>query len=419
MTDVVERYLALGLAMDRHVNGLVDVYYGPRQIAERAAAAPVVAPEHLVLEARSLIGAIDAGEPLGDPGADADPGRHRLEVAADAGRDALRRHFLRSQSLGLLTSARKLAGETISYADEVESCYGVRPRRFSEEDFADAHRRLEEVVPGTGPLAERYVAWREAQAVPSERLEAAVTSLAEDLRERTRVLFGLPEGEHVDFALVSDKPWSGFNYYLGGLRSKVEINVDLPVLSTSLGNLVAHEAYPGHHTERARKEVGLVRRHQCWEESIVLIGTPENLVSEGLADLGFEIVMAPRPDVVVAEHLKPLGISYDPDVVAVVRQAGEALGGVSANAAFRLWEDKADSDTVVDEVAHWGLTTRLRAEKQVEFLLHPTWRAYISCYVEGLPLCRGFVGGDPIRFGRLITEQLTPRDLLEQTPKPS
>ena len=38
----------------------------------------------------------------------------------------------------------------------------------------------------------------------------------------------------------------------------------------------------------------------------------------------------------MAEHLRPLGIPYDPDVVAVVREAAEALGGVRANAAFRL-----------------------------------------------------------------------------------
>ncbi len=114
-----------------------------------------------------------------------------------------------------------------------------------------------------------------------DRLEAAIASLAEDLRERTRTSSACPRASTVDFALVTDKPWSGFNYYLGGLRSSVEINIDLPVLSTSLGNLVAHEAYPGHHTERVRKEIGLVRRHRCWEESIVVIGTPENLRRRG------------------------------------------------------------------------------------------------------------------------------------------
>ena len=413
---VVERYLALSLAMNRHVDGLVDAYYGPKSIADRVAAAPVLTPEKLVAEARALLGAIDAGEPLGDPDGESDPGRNRVESAPDAGKDATRRHFLRSQAIGLLTSVRKIAGEPISYADEVESCYGVRPSRFAEDDFEAAHQRLEEAVPGTGPLAERYVAWREAQAVPVDRLEGAIASLAEDLRERTRTLFGLPDNEAVEFSLVSDEPWSGFNYYLGGLRSRVVINTDLPVLSTTLGHLVADEAYPGHHTERVRKEVGLVRRHRCWEESIVVIGTPENLLAEGLADLGLEIVMGSRPERTEAEHLRPLGIPFDPDVVAVVRTAAEALGGVRANAAFRLWEDQADPEVVTDEVARWGLTTRARAAKQVEFLLHPTWRSYISCYVEGLPLCRAFVGGDPTRFARLVTEQLTPQDLLDQTP---
>jgi hypothetical protein len=408
-TKVVERYLALGLAMDRHIDGLVDAYYGPKAISQRVGAAPVLSPAGLVSEARSLLAAIDAGEALGDPDSD-------VEAAIDAGKDALRRHYLRSQVRGLLTTCRKLAGEQISYVDEVEFCYGVRPRRFAEEDFESAHRRLEQVVPGNGPLAERYVAWREAQAVPPDRLEAAVFSLAEDLRARTATMFGLPDGERVEFGLVSGKPWAGFNYYLGGLRSRVDINTDLPVLSTSLGQLVAHEAYPGHHTERVRKEVGLVRRHRCFEESIVLIGTPENLVAEGLADLGLEVVMSPSPDIVVAEHLRPLKISYDPDVVAIVRRAGQALDGVRANAAFRLWEDKADPEVVAAELAHWGLTTLKRAQKQVEFLLHPTWRAYISCYVEGLPLCRAFVAGDPARFARLVTEQLTPQDLIDQTP---
>jgi len=34
--------------------------------------------------------------------------------------------------------------------------------------------------------------------------------------------------------------------------------------------------------------------------------------------------------------------------------------------------------------------------------------------VEGLPLCRSFVGGDPVRFDRLLAEQLTPDLLADQ-----
>ena len=51
------------------------------------------------------------------------------------------------------------------------------------------------------------------------------------------------------------------------------------------------------------------------------------------------------------------------------------------------------------------------SEKSIEFLTHPTWRAYVSCYTAGYELCRRFVDGDPARFRTLLTEQLTTADL--------
>jgi hypothetical protein len=400
---LVTRYIELGLALGRHIDGFVDAYYGPPALAAAAQAAPKVAPEQLQRDARALLAALDAGEPLGSPMEDAP-----LPVE---GEDSRRRRWLRAQTVGLLTSTRILSGEAIGYADEVEACYGVRPTRFPDEEILEAHRNLDEVVPGSGPLAERLIAWRESLAVPPELLRPAIHSLAEDLRARTKTAFGLPDGESVEFDLVTNKPWGGFNYYLGELRSKVAINTDLPVLSSSLAHLVAHEAYPGHHTEHTRKEVGLVRRRHFYEESIFLVGTPQCLLAEGLADLGLEVVMGRRPERLVAEHLLPLGIPYDADVVAVVAEAGEALQAVRANAAFRLHEDGASPEVVAKEIAYFGLLPPARAEKSIEFLMDPTWRSYISCYVEGLPLCRRFVDGRPEKFARLITEQLVPDDL--------
>jgi hypothetical protein len=379
----------LGLALGRHIDGLVDAYYGPPELAARVAAEPIRPPAELEGRARRLL----------------------ADLIAAAELDAPRRHFLAAQVEGLRTTAAKLAGQPIGYVDEVEACYGVRPQMAPEDSFAAAHRRLDEVLPGSGPLAERYVAWREAQAVPPDKLRPAIDSLAEDLRARTAALWGLPEDEHVDFDLVTNQPWAGFNYYLGDLRSRVVINVDLPVLSTSLGHLVAHEAYPGHHTEHCRKEVGLVRRWRHLEETIFLVGTPQCLVAEGLADLGLEIVAGRRPEPVVADHLLPLGIPYDADLVAQLSEAGESLGQVRGNAALLLHEKGADVDTVVDYLARWSLLSRPRAEKAVQFLTDPTWRAYIYCYIEGLARCRRFVAGDPARFARLISEQLTPADL--------
>jgi hypothetical protein len=398
VSDVVARYLELGLRLGRHVDGFVDAYYGPAGLRARVDAEPVRPPAELAADAGRLIADLDAGDGAG-PGAD----------ELDAGR----RRWIRAQVVGLHTSAGKLAREPIGYLDEVERCYGARPALVPEDEFAAAHRRLSAALPGDGPLRDRSIAWREAHAIPRDRLEAAIRSLADDLRERTGRLFGLPEGERVEWIFETGKPWSGFNYYEGGLRSRVAINVDLPVLSLSLGHLVAHEAYPGHHTEHCRKEVGLVRRRRWAEETIFLVGTPQCTLAEGLADLAVEVAFGRRPEPIVAEHLAPLGVRYDAEVAAAVAEAGEALSWVRSNAAIHLHDGGWPVDDVVAYLERWALLPRNRATKAVSFLTDETWRAYSHCYTEGLRLCRTWVGGDPARFEHLVTEQVLPDDLAD------
>jgi hypothetical protein len=389
---VIERYIELGLRLGRHVDGFVDAYYGPEETAARVAAEAVRAPAELRADAGRLLADLDAGA-----GAD--------EV------DARRRRWVRAQVVGLYTSASRLAGAPVGYLDEVEQCYGARPAPVPEDGFEAAHRSLDAVLAGTGALRDRYIAWREAHAVPRDVLEPAIQSLAGDLRERTQRLFGLPRGEHVEWIFETDKPWSGFNYYEGGLRSRVAINLDLPVLSLTLGHLVAHEAYPGHHTEHTRKEAGLVRQRRWQEETIFLVGTPQCTMAEGLADLGAEVTLGRRPEPVVAEHLRPLGVRYDADVAAAVAEAGEALSWVRSNAAIGLHDGGWSVDDTVAYLERWALLPRNRADKAVSFLTDPTWRAYSHCYTEGLRLCRAYVDGEPARFERLITEQVLPADL--------
>jgi hypothetical protein len=390
VVDLVDEYLRLGLALGRHIDGFVDAYYGPPELAAEAAAGSPVDPADLTGRTRSLLAALDT----------------------DGDLDPERRQWLASQVRGLHTTARKLGGENIPYVDEIEACYGVRPGFTDEDAFAEAHRRLDAVLPGSGPLAERYTTWREAQVVPTDTLRDAVDSLAEDFRARTRTAFGLPEGERVTFDLVSNEPWSGFNYYLGDLQSRVVINTDLPVLSPVLGHLVAHEAYPGHHTEHSRKEAGLVRHRRQLEETIFLVGTPQCLLAEGLADLGLEVICGRRPEAVLAEHLKPLGIPYDPEVVAQTSEAAEMLGSVRGNAAILVHERGLPVEEAVSYIARWSLVSRPRAEKSMQFVMDPTWRAYPFCYIDGVRLCREYVGGDPARFERLISEQMMPAQLV-------
>jgi hypothetical protein len=375
--DLWERYLLLGLRLGRHVDGLVDAYYGPASLKERVDAEPLTAPAELADEAGALA---------------------RRAPSA----------WLHAQLVGCETTARRLDGEPIAWSEEVERCYGVRPEYTDESRFRAAHEQLDAALPGNGNLGKRHRTWTEAQALSSEVLLQAATRFADTLRTRTHELFGLPDDEAARIELVTDEPWAAFNYYLGGRRSRVVVNTDLPVYSFRLPELVAHEIYPGHHTEHAWKEAVLVDGEGNFGEAIFLVGTPQSTVSEGIASLAAEMVGAYD---IAAGVYADLGVPYDAATVDAVREAREALDTVAVNAALLLHEEGGARDDAVSYVERWQLVPREHAAKGVDFLMHPTWRAYVSCYSSGYGLCKRWVNGDAQRFRRLLTEQLSTADL--------
>ncbi|MFL6013473.1 MAG: DUF885 domain-containing protein [Gaiellaceae bacterium] len=287
----------------------------------------------------------------------------------------------------------------------------MRPDPAPEERFAAAHERVAAALPGDGALAERYQAWVESQTVPPEKLLAAAEAFSRELRSRTEALVGLPDDESVHLEEVANEPWSAFNYYLGGRRSRVVVNTDRPVDAFFLPLLIAHEAYPGHHTEHAWKEALLVDGQGYVEETIFLVGTPQAVVSEGIAMIALELVLGDETDAVAARVFADVGVAYDGETSRAVRELRDALSALPVNAARLLHVEGRPREEVVDYLERWGLNTRQRAASSVDFLVHPTWRAYTSCYASGLELCRRYVGRDVQRFRRLLTEQFTTGDL--------
>ena len=343
----IERYLLLGLRLGRHIDGFVDAYYGASELAAQVDAEALVPAEELAVEAAALAADLDLG---------------------DAGRTA----WLEAQLLGCETTARRLAGEPISWADEVEACYGVRPDPVPEERFAAAHERVAAALPADGALADRYQAWVESQTVPPEKLLAAAEAFSRELRSRTEALVGLPDDESLHFEEVANEPWSAFNYYLGGRRSRVVVNTDRPVDAFFLPLLIAHEAYPGHHTEHAWKEALLVDGEGYVEETIFLVGTPQAVVSEGIAMIALELVLGDEIDAVAARVFASVGIAYEEETSRAVRELRDALSAMPVNAARLLHVEGRSREEVIDYLERWGLNTRERAVSSVEFLVHPT-----------------------------------------------
>jgi hypothetical protein len=384
---LAEPYLALAFRVGKHEPELVENYYGPREAVAAVEAEEPLEPARLVEEAETLL--------------------HDLERSDLAPQ---RSAWIAGQTRSLLTVARRLDGERFVYADEVEGTFGITPRWYDESDFEHARELLDEALPGSGDVRARYARWFEQTAIPPEKLLAALESVTEELRARSAEIVGLPEGETVELELVSGKWWSGFNRNLGGFRSRISINTDLPFQAGDLAYFLAHEAYPGHHVDGAWKEQVLVREHGQIEEALTLYA-PEAVLAEGIAELAIDVVTDDGGQELNARHLGSLGIDYDPEVGARVFAARRLLRAVASNLVLLLHERGASLEEVRDYARRWSLQPEHRLEKMVTQIIERPFAGYIHCYPEGLRLCAAYARGDPARFKRLLVEQLLPWDL--------
>jgi hypothetical protein len=389
--DVPLEYVRLGLRFDRLESGFVDAYTGDPRIRAAVEDEPAPTPQGLRDQVRALLGELDA-----------------------AGLPADRTEFLRGQLTALECTARRMSGEPVAFLDEVAGYFQVQLTLGDPAAYAAAHAELDALLPGSGSLAERYAAHRRREECPPQRLSDAVHALSSALRDQVRGAYGLPEVETVHYEVVTDKPWSGFNYYEGDYRSRVAINADLPHRLGQLPHLVAHESYPGHHTEHCRKEQGLVERAGRLEHTVFLVNTPECLMAEGLADLGVQASIGAGWGPWAAEVLGDLGLRFDGHLAERVAAAVAPLNRVRQDAAVLLHDRGADADEVAAFIQRWSLVNPDRARQQLRFLTHPLWRAYTTTYVEGFDLLSAWLearpAGQPVagRFLRLLDEPLTP-----------
>jgi hypothetical protein len=396
---VARDYILLALRLEQHVPGLVDGYYGPAALKAQVDMEQRRSPARLRDDAAAL--------------------RARLPVEVA---DSDRRLWLDAQLVALETQSAALAGDALPYLEHVTRCFDHAPAWIPDERFDDAAARIDDLLPGDGALEDRLASWDRELEVPIERLPAVLAWLVERFRGVAAERFGLPDGEDLRIGLVRDQPWGAYNWFDGGRRSRIDVNTDLPARAPSLPGTMAHEAYPGHHLEQSTKEAELVDRLGRLEASILLINTPESLISEGLADLGVRFVApAPERTGLFVELFERAGLaSGDPaerraiaERAAAIETHRTTLATIGGNAAMLRHAEGRSHEEVVAYLRDVGRLAPQRAEKRLEFIEHPLWRTYVFVYAEGEAMLERWVDAVPegeraARFGRLLREQLTP-----------
>ena len=397
--DAIARdYVALILEIGEREEGYVDAYYGPPEWAAAAEANPRTVPQ-LIQGAASLTGRLNA-----------------VSAAGAGPVVAQRKAYLLAHVSSAAARLRMLSGEKMSFADEAEALFGVRPELRLLSSYDPVLAEIDALLPGPGTLAERVTAFKSHYVIPKDRLQVVMDAAIAECRRRTVQHIALPANENFTLAFVGDQPWSGYNYYQGDAQSKIEINADFPIYTERAIDLGCHEGYPGHHVYNALLEKTFVDERGWVEMSVYPLFSPMSFVAEGSANYGIDLAFPGDEGTdFEREVLFPLA-GLDPATAEKKAQL-QALTRRLARAEYTIADaylaGRIDRDTAIEQLMKYSLADRAKATQRLRFI--DTYRSYIINYGLGRDVVQAWVERQgPNRWAAmetLLSSQILPADI--------
>ena len=370
---IARDYVHLTLEIGERDPAYVDAYYGPAGWRRAAHAHP-----------RTLAELAAAAEAL----------QQRVVRIGVPPRslDARRRAFLAAQLQAAGLRLRLLRGGTLTFEEEARGMYGIDLRVQPLAVFDPVLARIEQLVPGPGPLADRVEAFQDRFVIPPDRLEAVMRAAIAECRRRTLAHFRLPPEEAFTLEFVTHQSWSGYNWYQGHYRSRIQVNTDFPVRMGRAVDLGCHEGYPGHHVYNMLLEELLSRGRGWVEFTVYPLFSPQSFIAEGSANFGVELAF-PGTERAAFERevLYPLaGLSTaDADAYEALQRALQQLAGARFTIASQQIDGTITREQAIQLTERYGLLSRARAEQVVAF--NEQYRAYVINYGLGQAMVRAAV----------------------------
>ena len=304
----------------------------------------------------------------------------------------LRHQYLRRQLQALVSRVDMLSGTKMGFDAESKALYDAVAPHQGEDHYRPVLAELEELLPGPGPLIDRYSAFRDLYVIPTDRLDAVFTAAIDECRRRTLAHMDLPAGEAFTVEYVTGKSWSAYNWYQGQFRSLIQVNRDLPVTIDRALDLACHEGYPGHHVYNALLEQRLVRERGWREFTVYPLLSPQSLIAEGTANFGIEVAFPGDERLQFErEKLYPLA-GLDPATAAPyerVRRLVDRLSYAGNEAARRYLEGEIDAAAAAAWLQQYALMPADRARQRVRFF--DQYRSYVINYNLGQDMVRAYV----------------------------
>ncbi len=395
--DLAERYVFLELAMGEIDGNHVDAYFGPDDIKASA---------------------VEKGLGLDDIREHATQLRVGLEtrLAASDGTsaDRIRMLIARLNALDMRIAINK--GEKHPFDEESKAVFMSVAPTYDAAHFDAILEQIDALVPGDGSLSERVNAFRERFVIPVDKLPAVFEAAMAECRQRTLEHIELPADESFTIEYVTDKPWSGYNWYQGGSQSLIQVNTDLPMFIERAVDLGCHEGYPGHHTWNALLEKNLVDDAGWIEFTVQPLFAPGAIIAEGSANYGIELAFPGDERLAFAtEALFPLAgldASKAEDYYALLDLLAQ-LNYAGNEAARAYLNGDIDADAAIDWLVKYSLNSPERAAQRVRFF--DTYRSYVITYNYGKDQVKAYVEANDAdiderwkRFEKIISGPFLP-----------
>jgi hypothetical protein len=399
---LAETYVRLSLEIGTHEDGYIDAYYGPPEWKTEAEAAPRSIDE-LQAATTVLQGEVD-------------------RIAA-SGIDDL--EMRRARTLSAYIAAARfrmemMEGVRVPFVEEAERLFALRPDILPLHYYDEALQRMNSLVPGDGPLADRVNGFMSRFVVPQDRADAVMRAAIAECRRRTAEYLDLPANERFDFEFVTDRPWGAYNWYQGDNHSLIQVNASNPLMISSAVNYGCHEGYPGHHVQGIYAE--RMYRERGWVEySILPLYSPMGPLNEGAGNYGV-LLAFPGDDRVAFEMdvLFPLaGLdAREAPLYYELTYAMQATVGAARTIQAQYLDGDITRERAIELLQHYRLASRASAEQSLRFA--DTYRSYIINYSSGQELVREFAEtGRHTQaerwdaYRRILTEPTLPRDLAQ------
>ncbi|MEQ6167008.1 hypothetical protein AAOE16_07430 [Ekhidna sp. MALMAid0563] len=368
MDDIAERYVKLMLEIGQYDSDFVDAYYGPEEWKPEAKKDTFPSGD-FIERANSLISQIQSVEG-----------------------DKDRKFMLVKQLIAARTKVETINGKVYPFDEEAKLLYDAEAPSYPESYFDSLVLDLENALPGEGNLTDRYNEFVNQFIIPKEKIDTVFQTAIAEARKRTMTRYDLPENENFVLEYVTNKSWSGYNYYQGNSQSLIQINTDLPIKISRAIDLACHEGYPGHHVFNALLEQNLVNNKGWIEYSVYPLFSPQSLIAEGSANYGIDVAFPGDERIrYEKEVLFPLA-GLDASQADKYYEVQALIGKLSyaGNEAARMY---LNGEISREEAAEWMVKYQLneyeRALQRTRFF--DQYRSYVINYNLGKDLVADYV----------------------------